>query len=63
MPTYFITEEDTETWQNISVCSDCGDVRIKSVEPEDVRRAHERYLEILVEEGVMSEEEIKQELQ
>lgn len=56
MPTFFTREETGGTWEKVAVCVECGGITPQAVTSEEIEQAHERYLGILVEEGVISEQ-------
>ena len=63
MPEYFVRDEASDSWENVSMCSECGSLSPLPVEASQVDRAHKRYLRMLVELNIMTQEEINRELE
>jgi hypothetical protein len=50
---------DSDQWVKASVCCACGAYNVIEVDDSDVRRADERYLDLMVKTGQMTREEAK----
>lgn len=59
MPRLFTSGEVSSAWDKVAICTECGGLTTEAVRDQEVQNAHQRYLEILVEEEVMTEEEIE----
>jgi hypothetical protein len=46
--------DDNLAWVNAQVCTECGGYDVIRIGESDIRRADERYVHTLIEEGVIS---------
>ena len=56
MPTFFTQEESGGTWEKVAICTECGNLTPVAVTSDEIQNAHERYLSILVQEEIITEE-------
>lgn len=57
MPTFFTRKDSSDKWENVALCKGCGGITTLPVQSEQITRAHKRYLNTLVDEGIITEEE------
>lgn len=60
MPTIFTEGEYSPNWRKALVCSTCGDMNYEPVNNDEVDRAHERYVRVLVELGLETKKSVKE---
>lgn len=59
MPVMFTEGKAKAHWKKTLVCSVCGDINYDTVSNEEVDRAQERYLKVLVQLGLETEQSIR----
>lgn len=52
------TETESHTWVRVSVHKSSGQFRQEPISEEELERAEDRYVEFLVEHGVISEQQM-----
>lgn len=61
MPLRFIgraSARDDYDWANCAICNECGGLSVLPVTQEQLEQAHSRYLRLLVQEGIMTKQEV-----
>lgn len=53
VPSELLTDEEADTWVDVSMCTECGGLAVNSTTTDDVIRAEDKYINTLEECGLI----------